>query len=145
MGFKEAREPAQWPGPRSGVKVLRFPTARPAFIFCLHRGPIPAITGTQPAIWRASQTLLEGHFYVFSKTGSCRPVAPSSRAKAGPIAGADGRIGKSKHAIDSDDLSFWGTLQNNNGFNKIALLNCVAVRFLPEERFPSQTFAPHDI
>ena len=54
-------------------------------------------------------------------------------------------MGKSKHAIDSDDLSFLGTLQNNDGFNKIALLNCLAVRFLPEERFPSQTFAPHDI
>jgi hypothetical protein len=82
---------------------------------------------------------------VFSKTGSCRPVAPSSRAKAGPIAGADGSIGKIKHAFDSDNLSFLGTLQHHDAFNKIALLEGGAVRFALEKRFPSQTFAPRNI
>jgi hypothetical protein len=82
---------------------------------------------------------------VFSKTGSCRPVAPSSRAKAGPIAGADGSTGKMRHAFDSDNLSFLGTLQRNDAFNKIALLKGGAVHSILERHFPSQTFAPRDI
>jgi hypothetical protein len=82
---------------------------------------------------------------VFSKTGSCRPVAPSSRAKAGPIAGADGPAGKTKHAFDSDNLSFLGTLQRNDAFNNIALLNGGAIHSMLETHFPSQTFAPRDI
>jgi hypothetical protein len=82
---------------------------------------------------------------VFSKTGSCRPVAPSSQVKAGPIAGADGWIGKPKHAFDSDHLSFLGTLEHSDGFNKIASVDRRAVRYILEERFPSQTFAPYYI
>jgi hypothetical protein len=124
---------------------LRFRPLLGAFIFCLHREPIPAITGTQPAIWRASQTLVEGHFQVFSKTGSCRPVAPFSRAKAEPIAGADGSTGKMKLAFDSDNLSFLGTLQHHDAFNKITLLDDGAVRSALEKLFPSQTFAPRNI
>jgi len=82
---------------------------------------------------------------VFSKTGSGRPVAPFSRAKPEPMAGADGSIGKTKHAFDSENLSFLGTLQRNDVRNKIALLNGGAVRSTLEQRFPSQTFAPRDI
>jgi hypothetical protein len=82
---------------------------------------------------------------VFSKTGSCRPVAPSSRSKAEQIAGADGSIGKRKHAFDSDNLSFLGTLRHDDAFNKIAVVNGAAVCSNLEKRFPSQTFAPRDI
>jgi hypothetical protein len=82
---------------------------------------------------------------VFSKTGSCRPVAPSSRPEAEPISGADGSTGKIKHAFDSDNLSFLGTLQRHDAFNKIALLDGGAVRSALEKHFPPQTFAPRNI
>jgi hypothetical protein len=52
---------------------------------------------------------------------------------------------KAKHAFDSDNLSFLGTLQHNDAFNNLALLSGGTVRSILEKRFPSQTFAPRDI
>jgi len=54
-------------------------------------------------------------------------------------------IGETKHGFDSDNLSFLGTLQRNDAFNKIALPNGAAVWSILEKRFPPQTFAPRDI
>jgi hypothetical protein len=82
-------------------------------------------------------------FYVFSKTGSCCPVAPSSHPEAGPISGGHGSNGTAKHAFESDVLSFWALRHNHTNKTSAAHrgLACSSL----EKLFPSQTFAPRNI